>query len=259
MTDPRPIRLAVVAPNGRMGLSVLELARSDAGFAIAACVVPPGESGGVLLGEVDAGAVDVMIDFSHREAAVAHARWCAAHAVGWVLGTTGLSEADEVAVAQAAAKVPVFQASNFSLGVALLTDLCARAARVLGTEADVEIVESHHHHKADAPSGTAITLGKAVASARGQRLEDVVTHGRDGLVGARPRGQIGMHALRLADIVGRHAVHFGWPLEGLVLSHEARDRRVFAAGSLKAARFVARLAASGRAGRVGMADLLAEP
>ncbi len=252
-----PARVAVVGPNGRMGAALVALVEAEPGAALAAKVIPEGEQGGVLLGDVDPSAVDVLIDFSHQEAAAGHARWCAAHGVAWVLGTTGLTAADDASVAEAAARTLVFQASNFSLGVALLTDLAARAARVLGVAADVEIVESHHHHKRDAPSGTALSLAHAVAGARGQRLADVVTHGREGLVGARPQGEIGMHALRLADVVGRHEVHFGWGHEGLVLTHEARDRKVFAHGALRAALWCASERGAGRTGQVGMTDLLA--
>ena len=251
-----PLRLAVVAPNGRMGAAVCDLAAADRAFEVVARVIPPGESGGVLLTAVDGKQVDVMIDFSHREAIASHASWCAANRVALVLGTTGADADDQAAVAAAAQRIVVFEASNFSIGVALLADLAGRAARVLGVQADVEIVESHHHHKRDAPSGTALTLGRAVAQARGQVLEEVIAHGRQGLTGERPQGEIGMHALRLGDVVGRHAVHFGWPLEGLVLSHEALDRRVFAAGALRAAAFAAGRLAAGEVGRVGMVELV---
>ncbi len=258
MTSTSSLRLAAVAPNGRMGAAVIELASSDADWSVVARIIPPGETGGVLLDAVDPTAVDVMIDFSERTAAQAHAAWCASHGICWVLGTTGLTAEDDAAVREAAKTTVVFRASNYSLGVALLTDLASRAARVLGLEADVEIVESHHHHKQDAPSGTAMTLGHAVAEARGQRLQDVAVDGRSGLVGSRPGGEIGMHALRLADVVGRHEVHFGWRMEGLVLTHEARDRRIFAAGALTAGRFACAIQAAGRTGLVGMRDLVEE-
>lgn len=251
-----PLRLVVVAPNGRMGAAVCELAAADPGLQTVARVIPPGESGGVLLADVHGAQVDVMIDFSHREAIAAHAAWCAEQGVALVLGTTGANAADRAAIAAASRRIVVFEASNFSIGIALLADLSARAARVLGLAADVEIVESHHHHKRDAPSGTALTLGQAVADARGQVLEEVIANGRQGLTGARPAGEIGMHALRLGDVVGRHSVHFGWPLEGLVLSHEAMDRRVFAAGALRAAVFAAGRLAAGQTGAVGMNDLV---
>ncbi len=251
------IRVAVVGPNGRMGATLVELVHDHDRAVVAAKVIPAGEQGGQLLEDVDPRSVDVMIDFSHRVAVQDHAHWCATHGVSWVLGTTGLTSQDENAVDKAAERSLVFRASNFSVGVALLNDLAAKASRVLGTDADVEIVESHHHHKHDAPSGTALTLAETVATARGQVLSEVVTHGRSGLIGARPRGEIGMHALRLADVVGRHELHFGWGNEGLVITHEARDRRVFAAGALRAALWCVQAKAAGRsAGLVGMTDLL---
>lgn len=255
-----PLGLAVVAPGGRMGAAVDALARADDGWHVTARVVGPDQDG-TRLADLDAAAVaatDVMIDFSHRSAVVEHAAFCAEHGVAWVLGTTGLDAADRAAVARASRETVVFQASNFSVGVALLADLAARAARVLGLDADVEIVESHHHHKVDAPSGTALTLAEAVAGARGQELDAAMTHGRAGEPGARPRGEIGMHALRMADIVGRHTVHFAWPLEGIRLHHEARDRRVFAAGALRAGRFAHGQRLAGKTGSLGMSDLLAE-
>mgnify|MGYP002629878981 CR=1 FL=1 len=250
-------RLAIVAPNGRMGSALIALADSAPAVTITARIIPVGEQGGVPLAAVDPEMVDVLIDFSHREAVVDHADWCAQHGVAWVLGTTGLTTEDAAAVAAAASRCVVFQASNFSLGVALLTDLAARAARVLGLEADVEIVERHHHHKRDAPSGTALSLAQAIAEARDQQLADVITNGRDGLVGARPRGEIGMHALRLGDVVGHHALHFAWGHEELVLTHEARDRGVFADGALRAALWCAAHRAAGNVGARGMSDMLA--
>lgn len=252
----QPLRLAVVAPNGRMGAAVCGLADADPAFEVVARIIPPGEEGGVLLDAVDGELVEAMIDFSHREAMARHARWCANHGVAWVLGTTGKDPADRAAVVAACGRTVVFEASNFSIGVALLADLAARAAIVLGCEADVEIVETHHHHKRDAPSGTALTLGRAVAEARGQVLQAVMTNGREGLGDGRPKGEIGMHALRLADVVGRHAVHFGWPMEGLILTHEARDRRVFAAGALRAATYAVGQFRAGRRGGIGMSDLI---
>ena len=133
-----------------------------------------------------------------------------------------------------------------------MADLCARAAKVLGEDADVEIIETHHHGKRDAPSGTALSLGHAVAAARGQDLSTVRRDGRVGQVGERPTGEIGFHAVRLADIVGGHEVHFGWGCERLVLKHDARDRKVFAQGALRAAAWLVEQAP----GRYGMADLL---
>ncbi len=252
------MRVAVVGAAGRMGRQVLAVCADDAGIEVVGLVDRAGSAGTVPLDSLEGAGVDVLIDFSHRDSVAAHARFCARHRVAWILGTTGLGADEEAAVAQAATSTTVFRASNFSIGVALMADLVARAARVLGEDADIEIVESHHHHKVDAPSGTALTLAQAAASARGQDLDTVVRHGRSGLVGARPRGEIGMHALRLGDIVGHHEVHFGWQAEGIVLTHDARDRAVFARGAVRAAHFAHQRRLAGEIGLLGMTELLAD-
>lgn len=244
------IRVAIAGARGRMGRALCDLVMEADGLELAARIVLAGEVGqgpGVAadgrsnewtLSQLDPGQIDVLIDFTAVEAVADHAAWCADSGVAWVLGTTGLGPAELRHVALAAERTAVFQATNFSIGVALLADLAARAARVLGLDADVEIVETHHHLKRDAPSGTALTLAKAVAAARGQDLQAVRCDGRSGLSGERPRGEIGIHAVRMADIVGEHAVILGWPAERIVLKHDARDRRVFALGALRAARWL---------------------
>ena len=246
------IRVAIIGANGRMGRHLCQLAETNTDLVLAARIVAPGEVGGVPLAEVDARGVDVCVDFSHRAAISDIAEWVERHRKPWVLGTTGLSAYDEQAMVRAARSVPVFLSSNFSIGIALLADLCARAAKVLGTDADVEIVETHHKGKRDAPSGTALSLGHAVAAARGQDLSTVRRDGRVGQVGERPEGEIGFHAVRLADIVGEHEVHFGWGSERLTLKHDARDRRIFAEGALKAAQWLV----GQPPGRYSMADLV---
>ncbi len=252
------LRLGIVGPTGRMGLALLQLAETEPDLAVTARIVQPGEPNGVLLAGLSRADLDVLIDFSHREAVLSHAAWAARHGVAWVLGTTGLTAEDQRAVDAAALRTLVFQAANFSLGVALMIDLAARAARVLGLQADVEVTEVHHNQKRDAPSGTALAIARGIAEARGQDLEAVRRDGRSGLVGERTVGEIGLHALRLADVVGEHEVSFAWPDERLRIAHDARDRRVFARGALRAARFCARAMAAGqRNGRVGMAELLA--
>jgi 4-hydroxy-tetrahydrodipicolinate reductase len=246
------IRVAIIGANGRMGLHLCEVTEATPAMILAARVVGEGEDGGVPLAKLDPQSVDVLVDFSHRSAVAEIAQWVERNGKPWVLGTTGLAAYDEQALEQAAKRAPVFLTSNFSIGVALLADLCARAARVLGVAADIEIVETHHHGKRDAPSGTALSLGHAVAAARGQDLSTVRRDGRVGQVGERPEGEIGFHAVRLADIVGEHEVHFGWGSERLVLKHDARDRRVFAQGAIRAAGWLV----GQKPGRYGMADLL---
>lgn len=246
------IRVAIIGANGRMGQHLCDLAQTTPGLQLAARIVAPGETDGIQLEDAEIAEIDVVVDFSHRSAVAEIGAWVERNRKPWVLGTTGLIAYDEQALGQAAQEAPVFLASNFSIGVALLADLCARAARVLGTQADVEIIETHHHHKRDAPSGTALSLGHAVAAARGQDLSNVRRDGRLGQTGERPEGEIGFHAVRLADIVGEHEVHFGWGSERLVLKHDARDRRIFAAGALKAAMWLV----GQPPGRYGMGDLV---
>ena len=250
------IGVVVVGPTGRMGERVRALVLAEPSMTLVACIGRSGEAGTVAADDVAADDVDVIIDFSHRDAIAAHAALCARHRWAWVVGTTGLGHEEQAVIASAAAETLVFQAANFSVGVALLADLAERAARVLGLDADVELVESHHHHKVDAPSGTALALAAAVARGRGQDLDSVLCHGRSGLVGARPRGEIGMHAMRLGDIVGHHEIHFAWPAEGMVLTHDARDRGVFAQGALRAALYAANRRRAGAIGLVGMRELV---
>jgi 4-hydroxy-tetrahydrodipicolinate reductase len=154
----------------------------------------------------------------------------------WVLGTTGLSATDEAAVAEAAKHVPVVYAPNFSTGVNLMLALAERMAAALPAEQyDAEIVEMHHRQKVDAPSGTAIGLGRAVAKGRGVVLEDVKESGRDGQTGARRTGAIGFAALRGGQVVGEHTLLFAAGAEHIALTHRAFDRRAFAAGAVRAA------------------------
>ncbi|MBM4343087.1 MAG: 4-hydroxy-tetrahydrodipicolinate reductase [Deltaproteobacteria bacterium] len=250
------LRIGVFGPHGRMGRAVTELVWAADDLVLAARIVEPGQPDGHELASVDPTALDVVVDFTAREAIAANAGWCALHGVAWVLGTTGLTTADQLAVRAAAERTCVFQASNFSIGVALMADLAARAARVLGLDADVEVIEAHHHHKRDAPSGTALTLAQAVAHARGQDLAQVRRDGRSGLLGERPRGEIGVHALRLGDVVGEHEVQFAWPAERIALRHEARDRKVFALGALRAARWLVAEKARRTHGLFGMSHLI---
>jgi len=183
-----------------------------------------------------AAASDVVLDFTHASTAIAHAQALAAAGTAWVLGTTGLSASDEAAVAEAAKLVPVVYAPNFSTGVNLLLALAERMAAALPAEQyDAEIVEMHHRQKVDAPSGTAIALGRAVAKGRGVVLEDVKESGRDGHTGARRTGAIGFAALRGGQVVGEHTLLFAAATEQIALTHRAFDRRAFGAGAVRAA------------------------
>jgi 4-hydroxy-tetrahydrodipicolinate reductase len=179
---------------------------------------------------------DVVIDFTVASTVVDHAAALRAAGVGWVLGTTGGTAADAAAVAKAAEMIPVVAAPNFSPGVNLLLALAERLGAALPAAAyDAEILEMHHRQKIDAPSGTALALGRAVASGRGVALEDVRVSGRDGHTGPRNDGEIGFAALRGGQIVGSHSVMFTAGSEQIALTHHAFDRRVFAQGAVRAA------------------------
>lgn len=182
---------------------------------------------------------DVVIDFTAPQATVAHARLAAQAGAALVVGTTGLSAEDEEALHLAARHVPVVYAANYSPGVTLLLDLVKRAAAALDADYDIDILEMHHRHKVDAPSGTALALGKAAAAGRGVDHETVKQTVRSGQTGARPRGEIGYATLRGGDVVGEHDVIFATEGERVILSHKASARRVFAAGAVKAALWTA--------------------
>jgi 4-hydroxy-tetrahydrodipicolinate reductase len=218
MAVTAPIRIALVAPDGKMGRAIALAIVDDARF------------------ELDQDKPDVLIDFSAPDALKSSLDKAVAAARPIVIGTTGLA-ADAEALCTAAAKtVPVLRSANTSLGVALLADLVERAAKVLGNQWDIEIAEAHHRHKADAPSGTALMLGEAAARGRGTSLE--AERGRDGTGLARSEGSIGFASLRGGTVAGDHDVLFLGPDERLILSHRAESRMIFARGALAAARFL---------------------
>jgi 4-hydroxy-tetrahydrodipicolinate reductase len=169
-----------------------------------------------------------------------------------VIGTTGLDERQLKAIERAAHEIPVVYARNLSVGVNVFMELVGRAAKALGDGYDVEIAETHHRHKVDAPSGTALALGERIAAARGRRLEDVAVYARQGRVGPRVPGTIGFSVVRGGNVVGEHSVRFIGAEEEVMFAHEAQDRRTFARGALRAARW-----AAGQApGLYSMADVL---
>lgn len=181
-------------------------------------------------------ACDVVIDFTHASTVAAHAAALARAQTPWVLGTTGYSPADAAAIAQAATQIPVIAAPNFCTGVNLLLLLAERLGAALpAAQYDAEILEMHHRQKLDAPSGTALGLGRAVAAGRGVKLEDVMVASREGHTGARKDGEIGFATLRGGQIVGSHTISFTAGDEQIALTHHALDRRVFASGAVRAA------------------------
>ncbi|MEX0912668.1 MAG: 4-hydroxy-tetrahydrodipicolinate reductase [Gemmatimonadota bacterium] len=257
------VALAVSGARGRMGRIVTELAAEDPAFRVVGGIdrdaegdvsaalpllVTPSEAGDLLK------AADVLIDFSAPEflesILTRHAEMEAGCAL--VVGTTGLGPPEERLIEAASEKVGVLTAANFSVGVNLLIALTQRSAAALGAGYDIEIVEVHHRRKEDAPSGTALALGRAAAAGRKLDLEAVRKDGRSGRPGARPADEIGFHALRGGDVAGDHCVHFIGELERIELTHRASDRALFGAGALRAAAWIA-----GRVpGRYSMRDVL---
>jgi 4-hydroxy-tetrahydrodipicolinate reductase len=195
---------------------------------------------------------DVVIDFSVHDATPGIATRCAAAGKAMVIGTTGLSDAERDIVVQEAAKIPIVMATNYSTGVNTLFWLARKAAEILGPSFDLEIVETHHRLKKDAPSGTARTLAEILAEVRGWQLAEAARHGREGIVGERTAAEIGIHAVRGGDVVGDHTVLFAAPGERLELTHRASNRDTFAHGALRAAAWVAQQ----RPGLYSMLDVL---
>ena len=218
-----------------------------------------GRSTGIrVVSDVDAvvGVADVLIDFTRPAGTLAHLAACARAGVGAVVGTTGFDPAGRDEIAERAKTIPVVFAPNMSVGITVLAELVERAARRLGSSFDIEIVEMHHRHKVDAPSGTALKLGEAAAAGAGVDLRDHAVYAREGVTGERRAGTIGFATLRGGDVVGEHTVIFAGAGERLELTHRATSRQNFAAGALRAARFVAARRAKGEAGLFEMADVL---
>lgn len=185
-----------------------------------------------------AGRAQVVLDFTRPEATLAMAVACVRQQVAMVVGTTGFSAAQQEDFQKTVGVIPVVFAPNYSTAMNLLFRLVHEAARILGDGYDVEVVEAHHRHKVDAPSGTALRLAEQAAAGLQRNLDEVAVYGRKGIVGARTRQEIGIHALRAGDLVGDHTVLFGAPGECLQLSHRATSRDAFAEGALRAVRFV---------------------
>jgi 4-hydroxy-tetrahydrodipicolinate reductase len=251
------VRLAISGATGRMGHTLLELASKDSRFEIAGAlessshpaVGKPLSQALPSLGPNAKSVVSprlskvspkpkVLIDFTQPPATLGYLKEAQDLGVGMVIGTTGFTDSEKDQIHKAAKKIPIMMASNMSVGMNLLFALVSEAAAKLGPNYDVEITEAHHNLKKDAPSGSALSLGEAVARAWKVKLKDVSTHGRVGQVGERKKGTIGFHALRGGDIVGDHTVLYAGPGERLELTHRAHSREAFARGALKAALFV---------------------
>lgn len=264
--------IVIAGASGRMGRMLIATVAESEDAALAGCLVRPGHDwigadagsamGGAPLGvtvsddpaRVLEGA-QALIDFTAPDSTVALAEAAAKAGVPHVIGTTGLDTPHLDAIAQAARRIAIIRAGNMSLGVNLLTRITRQVATALDADFDIEIVEAHHRHKVDAPSGTALMLGDAAAQGRDVALDSVREGGRDGITGPRARGTIGFSAVRGGDIVGEHDVIFAGAGERVVLRHVATDRGIFARGALKAA-----LWAQGRApGCYDMCDVLGLP
>jgi len=201
---------------------------------------------------LDLEAVDVVIDFTLPESSLLNARACAEAGVPVVIGTTGFSEAEQADLESSLTSVARCQAANFSTGVNLAYRLLSLAAQVMGADSDIEIHEAHHKHKIDAPSGTALAMGQAVASAMGQSLSDVAQYDRSANREARAPGSIGFSVTRAGEIVGEHTVLFASEGEQLEVAHKASSRDAFANGAVRAAKFIA----DKPAGAYTMSDVL---
>lgn len=246
------IKIAITGASGRMGQMLIKTIEDKTDLDLSGAIERAGHEwvgqdvglamGGQPLGVIvseDADAIiaqsDVVIDFTAPVATRSFAGLAAKHGTAHVIGTTGLSADDIAFLDGIGSKTVVVRAGNMSLGVNLLTRLTEKVAAALDEDFDIEIIEAHHHHKVDAPSGTALMLGEAAASGRGVKLSDVLDSGRDGITGARKRGDIGFSAVRGGDIVGEHDVMFAAAGERIVLRHLATDRGIFSRGAIKAA------------------------
>ena len=236
--------IGIIGSEGRMGVA-LAAAISEAGQR--SCGIDKG--GNVVRLASDA---DVLVDFSSPAALETTLDACVAARTPIVIGTTGLEERQQKAMEKAAHEIPIVYARNMSVGVNVFTELVARAAKALGDGYDVEIAETHHRHKVDAPSGTALALGERIAATRGRKLNELAVYARHGTTGPRVPGTIGFSVGRGGNVVGEHSVRFIGPEEEVEFFHGASDRKTFARGALRAARW-----AAGRApGLYSMADVL---
>lgn len=261
--------IVVTGASGRMGRMLIETVQDSAKARLVGAVERPGHDWigkdlGTCLGGADMGVIvkddadtafagaQAVLDFTAPSVTVDFAKAAAKAGVAHIIGTTGFSDDDLAAIAASANQTAIVRAGNMSLGVNLLTMLAKKVAAALDDDFDIEVVEAHHNRKVDAPSGTALMLGEAAAEGRGVKLADVADRGRDGITGARKKGDIGFAVIRGGGIVGEHDVIFAGPGERITLRHVADDRALFARGALRAA-----LWAQGKpAGEYSMMDVL---
>jgi 4-hydroxy-tetrahydrodipicolinate reductase len=250
------VKVAIAGAGVRMGRTLIEAVLADRDLSLAAALDAPGSPAiGQRAGDLQIvadpkalAAADVVVDFTRPEGTLAHL----AHARAMVIGTTGFSAAQKDAILGKAKSLPIVMAANFAVGVNAVYKLAETAAKILGEGYDVEIIEAHHRHKVDAPSGTALKLGEVVAKALNRKLSEVARHGREGDTGERPPSQIGFHAVRGGDIVGEHTVIFAGLGERVEVTVRSQSRMTYALGALRAAKWL-----QGRApGLYDMPDVL---
>jgi 4-hydroxy-tetrahydrodipicolinate reductase len=249
-------RIAIHGAAGRMGRAVIQAALATQGVKLVAAIdrkdnAELGEDVGSVVGQGNVGVAvgyvidptaepfEVLIDFTQPEATLSALELCRAHKKAVVIGTTGFTPGQRDTIATAAKDIPICTAANFSIGVNVVLSLLGDAARLLGSRYDVEIVEAHHRHKTDAPSGTALAMGEEVAQALGRSLKDCAVYGREGETGARARETIGFATVRGGDVIGDHTVMFLGEGERIEISHKATSRLNFAQGALRAAAWLA--------------------
>nr|WP_312971415.1 4-hydroxy-tetrahydrodipicolinate reductase [Pseudomonas sp.] len=246
------MRIAVTGAAGRMGKNLIEAVHQADGVVLGAAVARPtstllgadaGELAGVgKLGVALSGSLessldgfDVLIDFTHPSVTLENLEICRRAGKAMVIGTTGFSAAEKQLLIDAGKEISIVFAANFSVGVNLCLKLLDTAARVLGDDVDIEVLEAHHRHKVDAPSGTALRMGEVVANALGRNLDKVAVYGREGQTGARARDTIGFATVRAGDVVGDHTVLFAADGERVEITHKASSRMTFAKGAVRAA------------------------
>jgi 4-hydroxy-tetrahydrodipicolinate reductase len=255
------LKVVVAGAGGRMGQALIEGVLADRSLGLAALLDAEGSPavgrslGGMTVGSDIRKAVaagDVLIDFTRPEGTFEHLDACAKARKAIVIGTTGISDPLRKAILRAGRRIPIALSPNFAVGVNAVFKLAEVAARILGADFDVEIVEAHHRHKVDAPSGTALRLGEIICSVSGRKLSAAAVHGRQGEPGERPAGQIGFHAIRGGDIVGEHTVIFAGMGERVEVAVRSQSRMTYALGALRAAKFLR----GKRAGLYDMKDVL---
>ncbi|CAA6827418.1 MAG: 4-hydroxy-tetrahydrodipicolinate reductase (EC [uncultured Thiotrichaceae bacterium] len=250
------LNMAIVGASGRMGKTLIEACDQSEDMQV---TVATEHSGSSLLG-VDAGELagvgklgvvlvdsldkadqdfDVLIDFTRPEPTLQHIDWCKAHNKKIVIGTTGFTDEEKQQITDASKDIAIILAANMSVGVTLNLKLLEIAAKVLGDDVDIEVIEAHHRHKVDAPSGTALAMGEAVADALGRDLKECAVYGRQGNTGERDRKTIGFETIRAGDIVGEHTVMFAGIGERVEITHKASSRMTFAKGAIRASSWLA--------------------